>query len=64
MAEATNCVHPPLSPGQSMCKCEDIRMHLELLVELQSWQIARLERRLQGHTPLVMVLDEIEGFPV
>lgn len=43
------CYHVPTSPGQSMCTCEDNRMSLELLVELQAWHIARLENRLQRH---------------
>lgn len=54
------CYHIPTSPGQSMCTCEDNRMFLELLVELQARHIATLERRLQTHEPKV-IFDEDLG---
>ena len=42
-----NCVHVPTSPGQTMCKCEDLRMNHELTIEMLCRHVARLERRLQ-----------------
>jgi hypothetical protein len=48
------CVHVPTSPGQSMCRCEDVRMHLELLVLLQAQHIAHLQRRLGAHDGFVV----------
>lgn len=51
------CYHIPTSPGQSMCTCEDNRMFLELLIELQARHIATLERRLQKGEPHVLVQD-------
>jgi hypothetical protein len=53
-----SCHHVPTSPGQTMCRCEDRRMYLELLVELQARHIATLERRLQTHTPRLITIGE------
>lgn len=41
------CTHVPTSEGQSMCTCEDHRMMLELLIEMQARYIVYLEKRFQ-----------------
>jgi hypothetical protein len=54
MSADPRCEHVPTSPGQTMCRCEDTRMWLELLVLMQAKHIAHLQRRLGTHEPFVV----------
>jgi hypothetical protein len=47
------CYHIPTSPGQKMCTCEDNRMMLELIIEMQARHIVQLQRRAQENTAFV-----------
>lgn len=52
------CYHVPTAPGQTMCTCQDHRMFLELLIEMQSRHIAYLERRFQKGD-IKVILNEL-----
>lgn len=49
------CYHVPMSEGQSMCSCEDNRILLETIIQLQAAHIVALQRRLQRHKPVVVI---------
>lgn len=47
MTRDPDCQHIPTSPGQSVCRCLDRQMWLELAVELQARRITELEEERQ-----------------
>jgi hypothetical protein len=55
------CYHIPTSEGQSMCTCQDHRMFLEMLIQMQAEYITYLERRFQkGEVRLIANRKENE----
>lgn len=48
------CSHVPVSPGQSMCRCEDTRMLLELVIACQARYIDLLVRRFEKGEPRII----------